>query len=906
MKITFLSIIVLALGLVPIQAQQKWEIKHVVEVESATALAFSPDASKIVWVKRSPNSEKDNFSSHLYLTYLDKKEKDGFVSVALTQGETSNYSPLFSKDGKKLYFLSSREKKNTLWAFNLLGGEPEAVHTFPNSISSLTWLDEYHLLFLSEEGESLVELEAKKKKDNVIAVEDTTMMKPVRVFSFSLSDKTVTRLTENPKEIYSFAVSKDAKWLVTAQVMSPHYGSDGKPKPTYHLYNLKDKTHQQILKDGFQTPSSFSFSRDSKTLFFTAETSSDPEWQGAGISELYEMNLTDFAIQKVNIAHDWGLGYGGFDVFGNGLLVNLAKGATNDLVYLEKDKKGNWSKKMVDAGSMNGRVRIGALAENQKNVAFVYSTASTPTQYKVGEISISRKNATLEKVSTLIELNDFYKKLTIAKSEIIRWKGALGEEIEGVLYYPHDYKPGRAYPLIVAPHGGPSAADLDAWSERWAYYPNLFAQRGAFTLKPNYHGSSNYGQTFVESIKKRYYELELEDIITGIDYLAEKGMVTKDSLAMMGWSNGAILSTMISVKYPDLFKVISAGAGDVNWTSDYGTCAFGVTFDQSYFGGAPWDDVNGKTYNENYILKSPLFELEKVKTPTIIFHGSEDRAVPRDQGWEYYRALQQVGQAPVRFLWFPGQGHGLAKLSHQKRKMEEELKWFDTYLFGTYKSENEAFKKESPLATVFERSKIAQVKGIYGVMENDVLIPETVSLGKDTISVGRFEITNAQFAAFKPEFSFNSIDANKPATGFSWDDALAYTQWLSEKTGKTYRLPNAKEASSFHKKAVKNGKKENTLNYWAGYDITRDDARKLVEKAREAGVKLLNDVGKFSPIKLGGHEVFDLAGSLREMTSERGKTYGFSALDFVDEANPEVSGWLNGFTGFRVILESKK
>ncbi len=74
---------------------------------------------------------------------------------------------------------------------------------------------------------------------------------------------------------------------------------------------------------------------------------------------------------------------------------------------------------------------------------------------------------------------------------------------------------------------------------------------------------------------------------------------------------------------------------------------------------------------------------------------------------------------------------------------------------------------------------------------------------------------------------------------------------------------------------MKNGKKENTLNYWAGYDITRDDALKLVVKAREAGTKLLSDAGKFSPIKLGDHEVFDLAGSLREMTSEKGKTYGF-------------------------------
>ena len=74
-------------------------------------------------------------------------------------------------------------------------------------------------------------------------------------------------------------------------------------------------------------------------------------------------------------------------------------------------------------------------------------------------------------------------------------------------------------------------------------------------------------------------------------------------MGTMGWSNGAIITTMLTVRYPDMFKVAAPGAGDVNWTSDYGTCRFGVSFDQTYFGGAPWDDTDGKFYNENYIIK---------------------------------------------------------------------------------------------------------------------------------------------------------------------------------------------------------------------------------------------------------------------------------------------------------------
>ncbi|MCK5924033.1 MAG: S9 family peptidase, partial [Methylococcales bacterium] len=237
----------------------------------------------------------------------------------------------------------------------------------------------------------------------------------------------------------------------------------------------------------------------------------------------------------------------------------------------------------------------------------------------------------------------------MTRSEVIHWKGWQGDDVTGVLYYPKNYQKGKKYPLLLSIHGGPASATLDRWSERWSTFPQIWAQRGAFVLKPNYHGSDNHGRKFVESIKGNYYTPGLTDIVTGIRDLARQGLVDTSRMGSLGWSNGAILTTMLTVRFPDMFKVACPGAGDVNWTSDYGTCGFGVTFDQSYFIGAPWDDRDGNFYNKNYLELSPLFELEKVKTPTIIFHGSKDRAVPRDQGWEYYRALQQVGKAPVRF-----------------------------------------------------------------------------------------------------------------------------------------------------------------------------------------------------------------------------------------------------------------
>jgi pimeloyl-ACP methyl ester carboxylesterase len=445
---------------------------------------------------------------------------------------------------------------------------------------------------------------------------------------------------------------------------------------------------------------------------------------------------------------------------------------------------------------------------------------------------------------------------------------------------------------------------MDRWQESWAYYSQLIAEKGAFVLNTNYHGSSNHGLKFVESIKGHYYDLEMIDITNGIHLLEKQGKIDMDSLGAMGWSNGAILTTMLTVRYPEMFKVATPGAGDVNWTSDFGTCAFGVSFDQSYFEGAPWDDRDGNFFNMNYIIKSPLFEMEKVKTPTLIFHGSEDRAVPRDQGWEYYRALQQIDKAPVRFLWFPGQPHGPQKITHRLRKMKEELRWFDTYLWKTYTPENEAYKKESPLAEFLQKQKAPQQNGQYGLILKGKLIPEVLPIKEDSTSIGRFEVTNAQYHAFKTSHAFSPVDANLPATGISRDDAISYTKWLSSLTEEAYRLPNKMEAESLQKVSRKAAASENVLNYWAGYELSELDIQDFRKKLDEVQRSLLMNVGSFKGTKIGEAVVYDLGGNAAEyFTGNNGKElYGYSAISYVDDF-AEAEKPTAAYIGFRVIKD---
>lgn len=892
-----LSLLVLFLFMTG-HAQDLWTPEEIIHTKSVSSPVFSPDGRLVVWTQRKGIKKADKFVNDLYLARLDMKKDGKIRTFQLTNTDDSDNNPLFSQDSEQLYFLSSREKGKILWRLNLLGGEPEKVHTFKHGIGNISWLKPGVMAFVSGEGKSLYEIE--KEKDNTQVIEDTAHWKPRRLYSFDVRKKQITRLSDNRFQVRQYASSRDGKYLVYQLILSPDYGVDGNPKPQYFLKNLTSGETTQILQ-GLQEPGRFRFTSEGQGFYFTATRSSNPQWNGAGIDELYFYDLSSGDYQKVDL--NWENGIGNYWLSGNDVVAQLPNGPLYEVVYYKRSDD-NWTKRALDFGTMANHVAIMTVSEKGDQILFNHSTASQLPEYYVARLSTSKRAISISGREILTSLNAALKKKPIAKSEIIYWKGANDEEVNGILYYPKNYEEGKQYPLILSIHGGPTGVDRDAWSERWSTYPQIYTDKGAFVLKPNYHGSGSHNQAFIESIKGgNYYHLEQIDLYNGIQHLNNKGWIDMDKLGLMGWSNGAILATWMTLKYPDMFKVAAPGAGDINWTSDYGTCQFGVTFDQSYFGGAPWDDTNGKHYNEWYIDNSPIFEIEKIKTPTIIFHGSEDRAVPRDQGWEYYRGLQQVGVAPVKFLWFPGQPHGLRKITHQLRKMKEEIKWIDQYLFGKSDDRNEALKPESPLATQIMLTKSQTKNGHFGSEKEGLLLPEVIEVGKDSIAVGRFEVTVAQYHSYTGE-TYQGVKANHPITGLSGSDIEGYLGWLSEKTGATYRLPNVKEAKNLHKLGRKNAKGQNNLQYWAGYALTATDATRLSPTLKDVK-NLIKPAGSYPGIRVIDKTLlFDLGGNVAEYYLDEGalKTYDYSGYDFVDPFNEETNSAPEN-TGFRVIRE---
>jgi len=348
------------------------------------------------------------------------------------------------------------------------------------------------------------------------------------------------------------------------------------------------------------------------------------------------------------------------------------------------------SRTLCFLGEVRGRVHIFAI-QNVRDGKQGATDCLTPDDIVVGPFGFDEFGGRLAaSIATTTHMGDIflvdggkYERITninpqvdswkLPEISIVKWIGADGDEVEGILELPPGYKnEDGPLPLIVELHGGPTAATR-LKLRLWIYGRALMASKGYALFSPNYHGSTGYGDLFTAKLIGRENEIEVTDILTGIDALIEKGVADRDRIGVMGWSNGGYLTNCLIAAAPDLFKAASSGAGVLDMVIQWGmedTPGHVINFMK----GLPWEKTSA------YIKASPLYTLDKVKTPTLIHVGGADPRVPPAHSRGLYRALHHYLKVPVELVVYPGEAHGLSTHENRLAKMKWDLAWFDKYL----------------------------------------------------------------------------------------------------------------------------------------------------------------------------------------------------------------------------------
>jgi len=306
------------------------------------------------------------------------------------------------------------------------------------------------------------------------------------------------------------------------------------------------------------------------------------------------------------------------------------------------------------------------VARQSGEVSFTHSTITDPTQ-----VYVAHGVATMNQASAVTAFNPVFGERAQVEWKPYRWKSGDGAEVEGVLIYPPGKMGETHLPMLTLIHGGPADADGDRFGADWYDWATLAATNGWLVFRPNYRGSSGYGDEFMLGIRPHIVSAPGRDILSGVDALVKEGIADPNRLTVGGYSYGGYMTNWL-ITQTTRFKAAVTGAGAVEHAANWGNDD--LTWDDAwYLSGTPWEKP------ELYQSEAALFQLNKVTTPTHIVGGNADNRVSHLEQVLLERALQRLN-VPHDLLVFPGENHPLDKNPwHGYIKVRDELKWLEKY-----------------------------------------------------------------------------------------------------------------------------------------------------------------------------------------------------------------------------------
>lgn len=661
-------------------------------IAQVTGCKVSPDGRFVAYTETRWDESEDKRNTDLWVVATDTREP-----TRLTFDPAGDGSPQWSPDAKWIYFTSSRKRpgeekppyngETQVWRIRPDGGEPFPVTRLEDGVQGYQLSHDGRTLYYTVTEEEVDDDPWKSLRKEFKELEyGHGVVNVSQIWKLDLIGWRSEKLIDEKRVIGEFVVSPDEQRI--AMITTPTeelITNEGQSHVDIYDATTKKVTTLQDDQWRGQAPSPYgwilglAWSGDSRSIAFRVDFDGYP-------GEIFVAQFRDTEhsyIQKITRPNEIFLtGHMEWLPGGNDLGV-MADDHGRTRVYRLHGVQGGGQGKTTTLTPGNVCVDTFNFTHKGDRMAFVMSTVTHPPDVFVTPTT-GRADVKYDRITRVNPQVDTWK---LPKIEIVKWKSTDGTQVEGILELPPDYKPGDApLPMVVEIHGGPTAASKLRF-RFWIYGRVLLPARGWALLSPNYRGSTGYGDKFLVDLIGHKNDRDVQDILTGTDAMIERGIADPDRLAVMGWSNGGFLTNCL-ITTTDRFKAASSGAGvfDVvmQWLTE-DTPGHVINYNE----GLPWNKT------DQMRRSSPLYNVHKVKTPTLIHVGENDPRCPPGHSRGLFRALHHYLDVPCELVVYTGAGHGLTKFTHRKAKMEWDLAWFDHHVLGKTTEDSDSEPSQS-------------------------------------------------------------------------------------------------------------------------------------------------------------------------------------------------------------------
>jgi acetyl esterase/lipase len=260
------------------------------------------------------------------------------------------------------------------------------------------------------------------------------------------------------------------------------------------------------------------------------------------------------------------------------------------------------------------------------------------------------------KLTEVLQERPALQQIPLAEVKSITFPASDGTQIPAYLMLPKGSN-GRGLPALVMPHGGPSARDV--WGFDWV--AQYFVARGFAVIKPQYRGSSGYGEKYQEGNAVKSWRAAISDVVDSGRWLVKQGIADPAKLAIFGWSYGGYAALQSNYLAPDLFHAVVAVAPVTDFASIRDERElYTISTALNDFAGTRANAVEG----------SPIRHVAIFKAPVLMFHGDHDVNVDIAQSRTMDTALRAAGKSS-RLVVYPDLDHQLVDAAARADMLEK-------------------------------------------------------------------------------------------------------------------------------------------------------------------------------------------------------------------------------------------